>query len=79
LNLQFKKIIPSDHEPNKIERMVYGINENQFEIIKQFLYGIYSINTLLNKILNEVKNYIKNNAHLNTMKWMNISRSVSSE
>jgi len=78
-NLQFKKNFSSDHEPNKVERMVYGIDENQYDIAKKLLYGLYSINAVLNRILDEIESYIKNNAHLNTVKWMNISRSISSD
>jgi len=60
--------------------MVFGLGEEQYTLEESLLYGLDSINVVLNIILNEINSYIEENTLVsNSIKWMNISKSVLSK
>ncbi|KAG4099532.1 hypothetical protein H8356DRAFT_1307321 [Neocallimastix lanati (nom. inval.)] len=76
--IQIKSVVSYNHELNKIENIIYGLNEKQYDLVKKLLDGIEIINNILNKILNEMITYKVTNINIdNSIKWMNISKDVS--
>lgn len=75
---QVKNILLINHKPNKIENILYGFDEKQCDLIRKLLYGLDTINNILNITLNDITYYLINNIDVDdSLKWMNTSKIVS--